>query len=392
MKFKAILFFFISIQIINAHYAIVIKPVTDLIGQPLEEDYHAIPWSAVKNDHEMCPRIFQLLFNEIVEVIQEHGNQIKVRTPHAFYQTASSNKKHADFWMQKNDVVMLDQLHKSHVNPIYFPPPLIFNQKKSSQPNNTVSLIRPYHDRKTQTTYSMGTRFVKQTKQSKKNKVFVYVFNPKQNKVQSITLPKSICWEPKQSCKDRLHDFVAILKQWAHQPGTIPYLWGGASFCYTLPANNFSAQYGYKNGKKLGYYTRPSQPAGPKSGLDCSSIILRAAQIAGIPYYYRNTYTLMKNLPDLHPNDKIKLGDLIWVNGHVLIVSDIEQNRIIQACSYDDGYGKVFECSLDTFFKDIKTFDELKKIYAHTKPVERINSRGQVSNRYKSCKILTMQL
>src|SRR5579872_3075126 len=75
--------------------AVICVPVADLFGQPLSSLY---PDSSISerytnmpicpgqhNASYACPRLHQLLYNDVVELIQKKQDEICIRTHHAFY-------------------------------------------------------------------------------------------------------------------------------------------------------------------------------------------------------------------------------------------------------------------------------------------------------------------
>jgi len=61
------------------------------------------------------------------------------------------------------------------------------------------------------------------------------------------------------------------------------------------------------------------------SGFDASGLILRAAQIAGLPYFYKNSTTALANLHAVLPARLPKEGDILGAvgKGLIVVVSDI---------------------------------------------------------------------
>ncbi len=78
------------------------------------------------------------------------------------------------------------------------------------------------------------------------------------------------------------------------------------------------------SGARVSVYERTECTQHPMSGFDCAGIISRAAQMCGIPYYFKNTYTLAHYLKSLSIDTHLQEGDLIWIPGHVMIVSDLK--------------------------------------------------------------------
>ena len=386
---------YISLLIITSQFTFcakkgfVIAPVADLVGQPLggsHPPYQQLPWAARGSDYAACPRVHQLLFNETLEIIEKRGDEIKIRVPNLFYQTSSSTMPQTDYWTQAANIRDLNTIIKKEWAKI--PAPISFKKPIRLNTQPIATLIAPYYDRKTKMSFSAGTRFVCTPRAEKKARVAVYRFNPKSGVHETILLPKNLLYQSKRTSSNQLRtNFVQILQQWAHTPGTIPYVWGGCSFTEAHRSNQFTAI----STKKGGYYTRPGgEKRRPKTGFDCTGIIARAAQIVGLPYFLKNSYTIAHNLPLLQANEHLQAGDIIWIPGHVIAVSDIKNSLVVEAHAYGSGYGKVHELSISRIFKDIQTFDDLEIAFRKQIPLQRLNSKGTVFARYQQFKLLTL--
>ena len=180
-----------------------------------------------------------------------------------------------------------------------------------------------------------------------------------------------------------------MLKCWAHQKDSfIPYVWGGTSFINTIDTpfreitNKIDNHY-------YSYFEFDNVQTHQKSGFDCSDIISRAAQICNIPYFYKNTTTIGQNLQPLQPHDTLINGDLILIKGHVMVISDIDKNLLIEARSYGHGYGKVHEIELHKVFDSIETYKDLCEAFFSKKELKRKDIHGNIRDTFKDWKILS---
>ncbi len=402
MKYKTAIIFpllFNFCSHIVAQKGIVIVPVADLVGQPMKSfyknqpaqvSYRKLPWAAFSTHFEACPRIHQLIYHEIVDIIDQKNDELQIAIPQTFYQTAANSKLHNCYWTLQKNVLPLANLAKNGVDLHKIPHPIHFNKNNEIAHQNTVTLIEPFTDPNFDITFSSGTRFIKAEEQPQKDKVMVHCVHPKTHILQTIALPKTIVYifHPK-TIDDRLTDFLAILRRWAKRnDGIIPYVWGGCSFTNTHHTNQFVTKNEQIRGKALKYYDRPNHTGIPKSGYDCSSIIVRAAQIVGLPYHYKNTFTLAKNLPQIGHHESVKEGDLISIIGHVMVVANTKTHTIIEAHSYDGGHGKVHEIPLHKAFKGIKTFSDLHRAYINKQTLNRLNNEGKFHDLGKDLKLL----
>ena len=105
-------------------------------------------------------------------------------------------------------------------------------------------------------------------------------------------------------------------------------------------------------------------------------MLLTAAQIVGLPYYAKNTRAIYNSLRPLLKEDVLEEGDLIWYEGHVLVVSDIPKNFVIEAVGYESGFAKVHQISLDKVFADIHDYKDLILAHHMQQPLKRLDILG----------------
>jgi len=173
----------------------------------------------------------------------------------------------------------------------------------------------------------------------------------------------------------------------------VPYVWGGMSppWGTSLADNQFEeteAIYGAKPGTA---FTRQDGNAYPKTGFDCSGIILRAAQACGIPYFFKNTTTAGKHLRTLADDEALEDGDLILIPGHIMVISDVEKNMLIDSCGYASGFGCVREIELNKVFRDIATYDELIMRSKTDAETEFLSIDSQTTKTFNWIKLLKMR-
>jgi len=128
----------------------------------------------------------------------------------------------------------------------------------------------------------------------------------------------------------------------------------------------------------------------PKTGLDCSGMIARAAQICGIPYFYKNTTIIERFLTPLAKGNKPIPGDIIWIPGHVMVVADFINNTLIEVRGYKHGYSKIHEIPLNEEFKGINTYHDLTNAYHNNKAIIRLDSSGNERETITSLKLLQL--
>ncbi len=392
--------------------AIIIQPVVDLIGFSFCKEYNLtdslayyqeIPICA-KSGRYGCPRLQQLLYNEQVTIIEAYEDEVRIEVSHLFFQTTKDDTQHIGYWTHKRNVMPLAMLKKKNVDLETIPKPISFiGNNKIDQ--DVAKLLEPYHDPITNRIYSAGTRFVRaHNTWSYKNDMPIYALQPRTLKPVVIYLPKkSVLINAPTTPTEQQELFVSILKDWAHQhKGFIPYAWGGCSFTGTVTDATFTIktrqlpdgvsdyyQWPHTQVKSFSGFETP-RTIEPITGLDCTGLIARAAQLAGMPYYFKNTTTLARNMRTLKPGGAIEPGDLIWFSGHVLVVADTKHHTAIEARGYDHGFGKIQELSLKKLFDGIQTYQQLADAFFASKPLKRLNAQGVVAQTVPSFKILKM--
>lgn len=375
-----------TVRSFSSYQAVTLVPVADLVGSALANtrDYAALPICGGKPKvFSTCKRLHQLLFNEIVEVTRELNGQVEVTLPHIFF-VASDDTTHkmSTYWtLKKNIFPLKDDLLTSLV-----PQPLSY-EKPGAPQSNTITLIAPYTASECGCTFSAGTRFVVTATNAEAKTVTAALIHPKTHTPTSITIPYDHCLAPAITQEQQRTTFVHLVRLWAHGKGTIPYVWGGCSYLFNTPHFSFKEKE-LKNNQS--YYELEPDSGLPKTGLDCAGLVARAAQAAGLPYFFKNTTTLATSLRAISESEHVQDGDLLWVPGHVMIVSNREQNTLIEARDYSSGWGCVQERPLKEVFKNIHTYDGLESRYKAHKSLQRIDRSGDITNTYTTFKLLAL--
>lgn len=372
--------FFLSIGICYPSQKIGVckVPVADLYGQPisslsswLKPLNNTIPLCSAEHN-ELCPRIHQLLYNQMVVIKETLPEEYKISIQD-FYRLPNGQCCY-DYYCNKNNIALVD----SHTDVLQIP---------GYSTNPTVVLTKPWYDEKTGQTYSAGTCFVLKNK----NKNFtIYNYSYHQKRWLESTIPSHKGLLVEKRTPDQARElFIKILRSWIKLTTFIPYVWGGCSYGQECKGD-FSIQKVTIHTTPYSYYQRADSRGNPHTGFDCAGLIVRAAQIAGIPYHYKNTNTLAHFLQPLTPDYQLQEGDLIWFSGHVMIISNKEKNLIIEARSYGHGFGKVHELPICQVFNNIATLDDLVNAYYEHRPLVRINHHHQAVQTINSFKILRL--
>jgi hypothetical protein len=337
------------------------------------------------------------LYNDIIEVIKIVDDEACIRISQAYYLTPSSAQPQNCYWTLKKNIALLDDLANHHIQISRIPEPINFTDLDHDALNHpeVVTLIEPFHDSTLNLTFSVGTRFIRKSSSQKRRASKIDVFAPdyQQMKEHIIKIPchKCVINNATKTSEERIADYVNLLQKWAHtKNGSIAYVWGGTSFTRTNSGNFKEITKTGHNGD-YSFYAYEKDTQSPKNGFDCSGAILRAAQICGIPYFAKNTTTIAQCLTPLAPEQSLQSGDIILIKGHVMVVSDISKNLLIEARSYGHGYGKLHEIPINQVFDGIETYKDLCDAYFGKKVVKRKDKQGHIRDTFANVQLFSMR-
>lgn len=410
LKKSIYLFYCISITLIAIdRRAMVIVPVADLVGAPIKtfglaktnkESYAKIGWCGGRNHpSDGTPRIFQALAHQTVEIISiEEGTngdegEACIALPSAFFITQDNQKPQNIFWTPLKNLLSYTKMRRKNIDMDRIPLTPSFKKSHQSPKENTIGLIEPFFDPITRQLFSVGTHFISDPEQSTPTHYAAFVFDRSVTDFKITFIPQSVSIPIiKRSPQEAIAQFVSLIRQWAHcKNGVIPYLWGGCSFTARCSPSFKETSQLLANKKRIAVYERPDCRICPRCGPDCAGLIILTAQLlCGIPYFYKNTYTLAHFMKSLAIDDPLDEGDLIWIPGHVMIVSDIKKNLLIEARGYSHEWGKVHQIALEKVFKGIKTYADLVHAFHMQQPLIRLNKSGKDVEQISYFKILKL--
>ncbi len=378
------LFFSISLYFWAKPYeAFVIVPVVDILSRSCDgtaqervKFYNNLPLSPVESS-AYWPRIHQALFNETVWVIKEENGQAFVEMKNCFILDEHYNKKEVQGWVQLDDVYATERAIKNRVQ-YGFPAPIDY--RKSAQiVRPTLVIYEPWFEDQTQQIYSAGTRFIRAPQDDSEDFYAINLFDKSRHKLLKAFIGKRIAIIEEERSQQQQQDlFLKILDTWCSYQLPIAYVFGGSSFCKLTSAQAFLAPYCF-GGKSFSCWNSAEYDQKVMSGLDCSGLLLRAAQIAGMPYYFKNSLSILRGLKQLGEEKSLSVGDLVWTKGHVGIVSALISPQFIEAAGYGRGYGKVHKIELKKRFLGAANWhDLLFSCFNHTVPTN-INADGSLS-------------
>jgi len=405
MNTRRLLYFLLIIvhitnqKVIRTEPALVITPVADLIGRPVKQsdmfvNYSNIPLaSGAFQRGQLCPRVHQLIFNEIVDMSKKQCDEARINISSVYYLARNNANPQTAYWTALKNLIPLKTLKEKKVDLSKIPKPIEFWSNGSAlYQKNTITLILPWTDRYSQQTFSAGTRFVLSKSDENRKNYSIYIFDPKIMNYRITQIPKKLALknDKHRSNTKKTCLFVRLLRIWAHYDnGFIPYVWGGCSFTTTSKHPFEKKEYGEK-GPGTYYFERPDIKCNPCIGLDCSGMVARAAQICGIPYFFKNSTTLASQMTPLKSKDTLQEGDLLWIPGHVMVIADTSKNTLIEARGYGSGYGRVHEIQLNKMFRNINTYGDLLKAYFAGKPLVLMNSKQENRSTLSDYKILKL--
>ncbi len=219
----------------------------------------------------------------------------------------------------------------------------------------------------------------------------VHIFNPTMQQFFTAAIPKAVLIVDLPSSRyDKIRFFVHLLTMYAHQEtGCIPYVLGGVSFTRTT-RESYQEKTNVCQDTPCTYYEYNDFRDIPKPGFDCSNLITRVAQMAGIPFFFKNSLTIATYAQPVPATQSLQPGDILWKKGHVMVIADTEKHTIIEARAYNNGAGHVQEIPLSAAFKGITTYDELLAAWRNGQTIERLGDDGAVIERIADFKLLSL--
>lgn len=373
-----------GMQALGYRQVVVAVPVTDLVAQPLGDqcldllqvraNYAQVSPSWVHKSTE-CLRVHQALFNEVLDVLEETSYELKVAVKNCFY----GDQAQVDgLWAQKEHFAYCDQMDLSGV-----PAPVEHKNKKidTGVDHRVITLRMPFYDFNTGCLYSAGTRFC--CVDLTAGHCAILLNNYSTNQLNKTYIPIYFCQlgSDYANQQSQINNFVSLVRDWAYidatNPQAIPFVWAGTSFCAKQSLINCHNIVGRAKLAQERCYT----------GFDASGLVLRAAQVCGIPYFYKNTTTAFANLRALPAGCLPANGDLICAPGFIAVITDVVNHKLVRAVGAGAGYGYVVETSLNEAFLNINSYQELVTAISAGEPVVCIGSRGEVRTTFNNLKI-----
>ena len=355
----------------KSYKAIVAVPVADILSVPFKNNIRPQYDSIAPDYYERisdCPRIHQAIFNEIIDVLGKSNGQVRIATPNVFL-FARGKKYAASGWTLEENIVPLKSIDTKKL-----PNQIRYKKGNISRKKNEIVLALPFFDEIHNQLLSAGTRLIFDTKKSTPESFAAYILNPNSLDFDIVMIPKTSCiHKVPSSNKTRTQKFIQLLRRWSDLDPPTEYVWGGASIGSTRKYKNYL------------------QRSLPQRGIDCSSLIFRAAQAYDIPLFCKNSTTLKKRLKKITKRTGIRDGDLFYINGHIMVLADKKNGTIIEARTEKHGYDRLHEMPLQEQFPAIKTYRDLEKALFRKKRLVRLDKNQKVINTYKNFQILQLR-
>ncbi len=370
--------------------------VADIVSTPFENenstyeqvknDYDNLPvsWGPAKIDQIACPRIHQLLLHEIVTVLDETAFEAHIEITPLVAARDAQTLQPVQGWILKEHLCAVEE----DCSP-FLPEPIDWQSGIISDDDHIVALITPFIDEDNKI-YSAGTRFVL-TREVGEN-FYAICFDKELNNFKEITIPQSACaYQSAMETYDKRMLFCTLIGLWSEIPDlNIPLVWGGASIGMVYEDNDYYLNERQINDVTLHVWDRPFYGVIPHMGLDASNLVSRAAQLVGIPYFWKNSITASLMLDELGADEFPLAGDLIWMPGSLLVINDIENNSVVTTMSYSAGYGVLLKLPLSRVFENIQTIDDLLATRRSKTPLTVLNRDGSSARIVEEFKILKL--
>jgi cell wall-associated NlpC family hydrolase len=374
-----IIFYLLLPLSIYAQKAIVIKPVSDLLGSP-RTTTTPIPYAQQHAYGTLCPRLHQLLYHDVVEIIQQGTQFSYVRVPDFWYQTRTSLERCNSFWIHNDDLLPATRIKPNDWQKV------TGNKAQQQSPAAYVTLTAPWYCKQLRTTFAVGTKFYRTDTQKTSDYYTVYALHPKLHTPQTITIPDYLAFEPTAHTFDeRFAYYQQLIKRWSANNKIIPYVWGGCSIQHACRDNRYHEVQHTDNI----VYRRLHEPI-QKTGVDCAGLIMLAARTAGLPYPLKNTTTIARNGTSTTAA-KLEVGDILWVPGHVMLILDPHKGMLLEASHYTYGVGCVRAVHVSKLFTAINSFADIECALAKKMPLQRRDRNGKVYQKITQAKLISMR-
>lgn len=356
----------------------------DLTDAEIRRGYYAVLASNENNTEFM--RIHQLLFNQIVTVLEIKGIECKVQCEDHFSQNKEGQKPYNTYVMLTEHLVFLDDLPDNALTR-YLPTPFIYHDEQSyALTSDVFTLTRPFRDWATGIHFSVGTRFKvvnghKRLMPGIVEIVDVYRLTPQssfeimtiETKYGTFNTPTTPA-QAKECIKDFLAAYATTME--SHKAAAT-LAFGGSSITRTFnPLDYKKTSFTRPDGYKVKGFNRNQQDAAEiQTGCSMPELRSMAERVCNVPSFIKNTTTLLRLGRRLADNEQLEECDYICAQGYLGTVFSLEENFVVDIKNYMhcDGYAHLESLSKTfqgIFINDglvitypIHTYDDLVNAY-----------------------------
>lgn len=371
----------LCVILIQAQTGYICVPVADLIAEPfgfsskqrVKAAYESLSVSP-EQGKESCLRVHQAIFNESVTIVASKNDQVQIILKNCVSKAMMGFfDETVKVWTFKDWVITDKELNQLGIDCSIFPGS--YNEKTRCD-ESIISLLAPWYDDVTKIIYSAGTRFCLSPQQSNPDHYALILFDVHDKKLALSTVPKSyVVPSGFFTYEERRWLFVKLLYSWCNEGESVPFVWGGTSFS-NFVSDDVVLKRSFTNNSATVSWDCSSCVTRPLSGLDASGLILRAAQICGIPYYCCNSRSIANSLSTVS-FCALQEGDILWAPGYVGVIASLQNNEIIEAQGYARGYGSVHCISLKKRFAEIETWKDFVYCCENRIPLKSLDSQGR---------------
>jgi hypothetical protein len=203
---------------LNAYQAVVKVPVVDCFCFPMSDNFTG-PAITTDTDRSKNPRECQLLFNELVEVLESTDDYLLVELPNSLCYNRKYDRIECIVWVHKNALLPVSLLEQQGISLDFIPPAIHYSFKSFAHCSSHVAtLTMPFDDPVTKRCYSAGTRFMRKTELDTQEYYAVFIVDPETIELKITYIPiTSIFLYQEKLPQALIADFVSLIQRWSHQ-------------------------------------------------------------------------------------------------------------------------------------------------------------------------------
>ncbi len=324
--------------------------------------YHNVLAANIKDREFM--RIHQFLLHEIVTVLEQHGTELLVQCSDHFCQNNPDEKVFNTYAVLAEEFLFLDQVKDFQL----LPNPYEWYNGSSFKTDTIFTLKAPYTDPGSGVIFSLGTRFVKQTKRL--DEVTVFVLQGTKMGTKTIPLSYGVINSPRTFAEKE----ACIVEQFMNActgEKRIPTAFGGSSATAFFKKHEYEkTTLSLPDGTTVEGYAR-TQESGIQSGFTMPELNFTFDRMCGAVNIFKNTTTWTRLGTPLAPDQAIKNLDYICAkSGYLGRVISVQDNLIADIRSYTQHHGIARLVKLSENFKGIETYEDLVHAYHTNQPLQ----------------------